>query len=462
MVIYDTDNAGSAGGIEIIADGTILESIIFENVLISGFTDGSALKLEAKNSGGVTYCSFYDVRIRHAKIGIQIVEDGTSFTNSNSFYHGAISGGGFDYVLLVQGGNNNVFNATVLEPYTSTYGHVVVEAGQIIGNEIRIEGASQPTDTPLIQFDSGTSQSRLSGLYSGGLTIDQGDNFINLKSGKSLDYKYASDNLFVNAALLGVESNSIPFWEVSSGVTVESEPYTILQDQNTLKITVPAGQSSYLRPSTTYLPESLSPEVYDTVNFGAYIKASQADLVTTTCKAPAGIATGIFHPGDDEWHMIGMTSLVDKTTSYDPKFIIDNTSGTSSVVIYLTTPTLTFGIQPNNLNAAPLSTKGGIITGTVTNGMISVDTVPTGFLTLPKEGNLFEINGTNTIARINHSGADKFPKGTVITLLFNNAGTGVSNSAYINLIAGFSSIVNGSLTLVSNGNGTWREVNRNT
>jgi hypothetical protein len=93
--------------------------------------------------------------------------------------------------------------------------------------------------------------------------------------------------------------------------------------------------------------------------------------------------------------------------------------------------------------------------------MYSITTNGTGFLTLPKEANTFEINGTNTITRINHLANDRLPKGTVITLLFNNAGTSLINGAYISLISSYTSVINSSLTIISNGNGTWREINRN-
>ena len=91
-----------------------------------------------------------------------------------------------------------------------------------------------------------------------------------------------------------------------------------------------------------------------------------------------------------------------------------------------------------------------------------VEVSPSGpFITLPKDGNIFVINGTPTITRINYLLADRFPKGTVIHLLFNSSGANVTSSAYISLKSGFTSTSNSSLTLVSNGDGTWRELNRN-
>ena len=121
---------------------------------------------------------------------------------------------------------------------------------------------------------------------------------------------------------------------------------------------------------------------------------------------------------------------------------------------------LNFGNQIGSIAPKPISSAGGIVTGTLTTSMI--DFTPTSnFIVLPKEGNVFEISGTQDIHRINDSTADRFPKGTTITLLFNDAGVGILNSVYINLKSSYTSTINSSLTLISNGNGTWRELMRN-
>jgi hypothetical protein len=461
LVIYDTDNAGAAGGIEILADNAIVESVVLKNLLLFGFTDGVALKLDAKNGGGISYCSFYDIRIRHAKTGILIQQDETSFVNSNSFFHGSVSGGGFDYCLRVLGGNNNIFNALILEPYASIYGHLVVEKGEIIGHDIRIEGTQQAVTVPLVEFKSNTINSTITGIYSGGLTRDLGDNYIDLKSGKSLDFKNSSENLFVNASFNGVVNNTIPYWEIpGSGVTVEVQNSEILTDHYVLKVTIPAGLDTYLRPKPEYLPAISSPVKYDQVNFGAYIKTNKTNTITTICKSPGGVTTGLYHLGNSAWQMIGMTSKVDRTTSYNPKFYITNSSSSTAAEIYITTPTLNFGLSDIELESKPISSSGGIVSGTLTTSMTTISTQSSGFLALPKDGNVFEVNGTNTTSRINYS-TNKFPSGTIITLLFNDSNASVTNSAYIKLTKSFSAIANGSLTLLSMGDGTWRELNRN-
>ena len=136
----------------------MVESIQLSRVLIYGFTKGTALLLHALHHGGIGYSSFYDCRIRNARIGIEILQSGPgAFVNSNSFFHGAISGGGFDNCILVNGGDNNIFYSTVIEPYTSTYGHLLVNSGQIIGENIRIEAGRQPANRPVIEFGAASA-----------------------------------------------------------------------------------------------------------------------------------------------------------------------------------------------------------------------------------------------------------------------------------------------------------------
>jgi len=198
---------------------------------------------------------------------------------------------------------------------------------------------------------------------------------------------------------------------------------------------------------------------YGRVHFGMYAKTTEANAVFLRNNAPNGVVSSGFHPGDADWHFIGMTALVNTNVTMDARLSIVNTTG-ADLVVYLSSPTMNFGNQIADGAAKPISSAGGIITGTLTTSMIEF-TPTTNFIVLPKEANVFVMNGTQSILRINHSGADKFPKGTIITLLFNDAGMGVASSVYINLKGGFTSVANASLTLIANGNGTWRELSRN-
>lgn len=447
-----------ANGIYILADNRLVESIRLENVLISNFTGGTALKMEAKNAGGIVYTSVYDLRIRHAKRGIHIVQDATSMVNSNSFIHGVISGGGFEYGVLIEGGNNNTFYGTIIEPPQSTFGHFVVNAGEVKGVEIRLEGNNQPPLVPLVAFAANTKHSELTGTYAGGLTIDEGANFIDLRSGKALDPRPDVSNLLQNATFHGFDGNALPYWEVlGAGVGKAVLPPELSEEHRVLKMTVPAGVVAGLRPSSLFVPKLMGLPEYGTINFGAFVKIGVPGIAYTRYNSPTGVTSSTPHPGDGKWHFIGMS--MSTGSNPDPRVEINNTTG-STLEVFLTMPTLNFGPAVPSAAPRPIYTSGGILTGTLTHGM--VEHSPVGpFITLPRDGNVFVINGNPTITRINHLLADRFPKGTIIHLLFNDGGANVTSSAYISLKAGFTSVPNASLTLVSNGDGTWRELSRN-
>lgn len=463
MLVYDV-NQGSmnADGIHLLADGELIESLRFFNVLIFYFTGGTALKLESINAGGIAYCSFYNVRVRNAKTGIHITQDGNSFTNSNTWHHGAISGGGFDYCLRVSGGNNNLFYGTIMEPFQSTFGHLVVEAGEIQCHEIRIEGNSQVATTPLVKFNSGTKNSHLSGTYAGGLTIDEGNNYIAFRSGKATRYFDGRSNIYENANFFGFENGALPFWDITgAGVTAEIQDAELSPQHKVLKLTVPAGITANLEQTVSSIPTLGDLERYQQVNFGMYVKCNQPDIIYTRMNAPTGVTVSQTYNGDNQWHFVGMNAAVNTTTTLDARLEIANTTG-SNVIVYISMPTMNFGNQVPDIAPKPINSNGGIMTGPLSHGVVSF-TPATTFIVLPKEGNLFQISGTQNIIRINHSGTDRFPRGTIIRLLFNDSGLAVSHNVYIQLKnnSNYTSVENGSLSLMSNGDGTWREVDRN-
>ena len=72
------------------------------------------------------------------------------------------------------------------------------------------------------------------------------------------------------------------------------------------------------------------------------------------------------------------------------------------VDVYITVPSLNFGMTSSEVESAPVLASGGVITGTLTTGMAEVNVPGNGFLTIPKEGNVFEVFGSGSISRINH------------------------------------------------------------
>ena len=461
LAIVDNSQNKAQGGILIEANNRLCESNILSNVLIYGFTNGTAITLSSINNGGIAYCSFYDIRIRHAKIGIHITQDATSFTNSNTFFHGAISGGGFDYGILVDNGNNNTFYGTIIEPQTSTYGHLFILKGEVQCDNIRIEGSKQSKNIPLIYFESGTMNSVVTGTYGGGLTIDKGNNSILMRSSKSLGFSNTIENQFLNSTFSGASSSNIPEWTITgTGVTFSILAPVLTETHNVLKITIPAGISCYLKPGESARPSIMNATIYQQLSFGCNIKTSVPNSVFAICNSPTGIVTSTPYSGSGQWEFMGMKVLIDSSAILDAKFLITNNNG-SPIDVYITTPTLVFGNQSPSINPKPLATSGGSIYGLLSLSLDSASTPTNGYLTLTKDANYFTICNTNTIYRINHLLADRFPRGSVITLLFKNSGVNVTTSAYLTLKTGFTSIANSSLSLISNGDGTWLEVQRN-
>ena len=461
LIIRDKSSNQAKGGIQLFADGYALETVQLSNLLISGFTNGTGIELEAKNSGGIAYISLYHLRIRHAKTGIHIKEDASSYVNSNAFYHCQISGGGFDYGLLIDGGNNNIFHELIIEPPLTNEGHLVVNEGEINGHQIRIEGNNQASNKPLIYFATGTKDSELTGTYAGGLTLDKGNNFIGLRSGKAIQYRNSNVNKFRNATFFTPNGTTIQDWDITgAGVYFQVLSPELTENHNVLKVTIPAGTIMRIAPSALARPQVKALPLYDQVNFGFHAKVSHNNIAYTATNAPQGWAASTAHSGSSEWEFVGMNAEVNRSQPAIFRFEVNNTTG-GTITVYLSTPTLTFGNQLPTLDEAPLAASGGTLTGQLTHAMSTVTTPGNGFLTLPQNANYFEITNTQTIFRINHLTADRVPKGTVITLLFNQSGTSVSNSGYLLLKGGYTSVTNSSLTLISNGNGTWREVNRN-
>ncbi len=461
LVLRDNSGGTATGAIVIRANARLVEGVQVRNVLVSGFLNGPGLRLVSKNAGGVAYAAFSNLRVRNGKVGFHILEDSTSFTNSNTWNSCQISGGGFLYGILVDGGNNNTFNQVVIEPPTTDAGHLVVNDGEIVGSEIRIEGVNQAVGIPLIKFHPNTLNSVLTGTYAGGLTLDQGNNFINLKSGKAIQYRNSSTNQFSNPNFYSPSEAGVSNWQFSGdGVSVAVMPPELLADHNVLRITVPPGGTADIEPTSNAIPAILDLPLFDQANFGIHAKVDHPDVFFALTNAPAGVTISEAHSGSGNWEFVGMNALVNRDAVSRFAFEITNTTG-AELTIYLSTPTLAFGNQLPTLDAPPISTSGGQLNGLLVEAYGTGSTPATGFLILPRNANYFEIIGTNTITRVNDLLADRFPRGSVITLLFNEAGVNITSSAFLNLTAGFTSIANSSMTLISNGDGTWREVNRN-
>jgi hypothetical protein len=467
LTVYDPKGTANTG-ILILGDSQMVESMQLSRVLIYGFTRGTALLLHALHHGGIGYGSFYDLRIRNAKIGIEILQTGPgAFVNSNSFFHGAISGGGFDNCILVNGGDNNIFYSTVIEPYTSTYGHLLVNNGQIIGENIRIEAGRQPATTPVIEFGPASAFSTLTGFYAGGVVINRGNNTILLTSPDYAGQSNPGYNQFVNAAFQLPGSNGVPaYWMVSNPrVIVSIAPDAFIPGESVLSIRVPPGINCDVYPTPGYAPVLGDATWYAHANFNIMAKTKVPGVLKLTYNYAGGLVSSAAHTGSGNWEMVGLQAITARRLPPNPKINLNNSAGTGTLLVELTSPSFSFGMTPPQRDPAVITAAGGIVTGTLTTSVSSnySFTAGTGDLVLGRNGNVFVLkDGSLAIARINSAKADRFPPGTIITLLFDSAGCSVQDGPFIHLKSGFTTNApNTSLTLLSNGDGTWRETNRN-
>lgn len=205
---------------------------------------------------------------------------------------------------------------------------------------------------------------------------------------------------------------------------------------------------------------------HDHVTFGVYARSSIPSSIVAAMRYTSGsIISSAPHSGSGEWEFIGMTALYDKSAPY---FYFSITQD-----VELTAPTLTFGKSPATPGASLMSSSGARMSGTLTTG-VAIGLPPPEenntpyYWVLPKnQGNVFlmdmEGDPIRTIIRLNHSTADRFPRGTIITMMFELAGTRVKDNAYIKLKGGsdFVSVENSSITLMAGGGASWTEVSRN-
>jgi len=171
-----------------------------------------------------------------------------------------------------------------------------------------------------------------------------------------------------------------------------------------------------------------------------------------------------------------MSSLFDKSNGPLPYFSITGN-------VNVTAPTFVYGSSQVSPGAELMSSSGATMSGVLTLSAVTVYPESGDQWTLPMEGNIFDIQpfadtgavtcttSYTSVTRINNAYADRFVKGSIITMMFPECGNcvpclAISNSAYISLLGGNNfapvpSSINSSLVLMSNGYGTWREVSRN-
>ena len=484
----ECESMKGAGGVTVSADKKLVESITMRNILIYWFMGGTALTLESKNDGGIAYASSIEnIRIRHAKVGLHLsAVDEHSFVNSNSFHDGAISGGITDVGILATGPgacNQNRFNGMVIEPPSTSIAHVHVSGSKtnVVMDRVRLEGTAMAENQPLVIIEDDSYGNIMNGLL--GHTFLQADlnrnPGITFATNKMTGIHPAPNNLFWNAAFhnVDVDGQTLPGWSFTGSdfhidLIPDSEETHLYPDHNIIRID--RNSTVRIKLSQPGIPSS---SAHSYCTFGIYAKSNIPNSISAAMKYSSGsIISSSPHTGSGEWEFIGLSSLFDQTNGPLPYFSI-----TGDVLV--TAPTFTYGHGPAIPGAEFLSSSGARMSGVLAMNLVQVKPPPEGgFWSLPKEGNIFEINpypesgpapcstSYKTITRINHS--TDFNSGSVITLLFPACGDcvpclSIKHSSYIKLVGGqnFSpppTAIYSSLTLVSAGGPSWTEVSRNT
>ena len=189
------------------------------------------------------------------------------------------------------------------------------------------------------------------------------------------------------------------------------------------------------------------------------MQTKEKHAIYTTVQAANGMATSYFHTGNGEWEFVGMNAIIDTVKYPNPTLHLENKCKDTSI-FKITTPVCNFGNQPLQLSFSTLEAKGGMINGMIKQTLNTLIINEKGILAIPSTSNYFEISNLGEIKDI-IGAQSEISKGTVITLLCNQAGIQLKLSDKFELKEGFTSNKFGSITLISLGSGVWREVNRN-
>eukprot|EP00581_Thalassiosira_minuscula_P017642 CAMPEP_0183717690 /NCGR_PEP_ID=MMETSP0737-20130205/11228_1 /TAXON_ID=385413 /ORGANISM="Thalassiosira miniscula, Strain CCMP1093" /LENGTH=659 /DNA_ID=CAMNT_0025947167 /DNA_START=55 /DNA_END=2034 /DNA_ORIENTATION=- len=478
LAVYDwpytgCENIEAAGGVLVEADQTLVESVIVSNVFIYFFLGGPALSLVAKNNGGVGFGNYQNVRIRHAKTGVYLSADETSFVNTNSFLGGGMSGGGFESGIYAEGPgscNDNKFYGMFVEPPDTDIAHVYVTGSKtnVRLHDVRLEATDKSLDRPIVIIDDSSYGNVMNGMLGhthiqANLNRNPG---IDLMSHKSVGLDPAPVNQFWNAAFKGWDgpNRMMPGWKLegtNAVITMVDNSENLYPDHRVIHV----DKLSYGGAFKLMSDQTLNVPGHDHVTFGVYARSSVPSSISAAMRYTSGsiISSGP-HSGSGEWEFISMTALYDHSAPY---FYFSITGD-----VELTAPTLVFGKTPATPGASLMSSSGARMSGTFTLGT-AIGLPPAAELNTPyywklpkNEGNVFlmDMQGDpiRTIIRLNHSTADRFPRGTIITMMFSEAGTRVKNNSYIKLKGSdFVSVENSSLTLMTEGGASWTEVSRN-
>ena len=274
-------------------------------------------------------------------------------------------------------------------------------------------------------------------------------------TGKNTTYRPSAYNAFLNSAFRGVQNNTIPHWDITGTVNGINTSEAVFQERHqVVELSIPAGAIVRLSPNNSAIPKALR---HQYASFGAYVKtniANQAFASATSYSTTCIPSNSSFHPGDNDWHYIGLPIGINANAcAIDASFIFDNSTSPNAATVAITCPSFVFGNTRPSLLSQPLLRSGGIVNGTLSTSMMNFPIVVNEQLelTLPPDANTFYLTGNNAIHRLNNNASigRRFPKGTVLHLIFESAGVTLRNWAFINLLgdANYTSTTGSSLSL---------------
>eukprot|EP00041_Stephanoeca_diplocostata_P016213 m.318853 g.318853 ORF g.318853 m.318853 type:complete len:719 (+) comp20291_c0_seq10:218-2374(+) len=476
VTLFDELHTASVG-VLVHANGVGIESLVLHEVLFYYYTGGTALHMHATNGGGVAYCSFYDLRFRHASSAIVLESDGInfSFVNSNTFYGGAISGGGYAYGIHIRGPgsvNNNVFMNIVVEMYASTHGHLVVEGEsswvEVYGS--RFEAKDQTESVPIVSFHDNTSMNVFEAMvgHSWVKVNTHANPRVRVATGKTIAPAGVSRNELLNPTFaintnqgnfdadgrsIGDVASELSYWQTTCASVHQfvAEADMLYAGNTVLQVTVPAQSTCDLTP-LGYVPPSPTARH---IAFGAHIQADDTDASAYAgmrghSEAIQGSSPQSGFPAMS-WSFVGLEVRYEGQL-LSPKLYFENQRLSGAVVINVTAPLLSYaGLVP----VAGLPGEQGVSNVASFNTSLAAFT---GYLQLSRFVSVVRLSGTGTVSRINWS-LERYVRGSVLTLI-NDGAVGFASSVYVSLAGAWSAGAGHSLGLLSNGDGTWTEIYR--
>lgn len=408
-----------------VGDGSSSQALIenshFENLLIHGFMKGRGLWLVAGNSGAVTYCNFYNIRLRDCAKHLSIEalssnpiynnlgSTGIAYTNANCFINSNTFTGlyisgycetGIHVVTqkdttqvnsqdVYRPANNLIFSGVVIEPPYSNNSHIRLEGGgsSVRMSNVRIEALNQDANypaIPVVYLGDGVN-SCLIDLDQATVPIqDFGfNNRINSHNGKNAIPTNDSYNFYKNSALLGLDKTNtnvyLPEWTIedqgigsgdtyawralrsSSNVLIEYSTYVHEDGYKTLKITVPPNYQFRMYQN---IDRTLNKIPTGRVN--AIVKSTNLkDVIWTYQDSVTPIVSGGTTFGGNIYEPIGAFFNITPTTvsSYYRIALFCQNYTTNNIVFEVTMPSFVTGEITPRHPAKVISENGGTLYG---------------------------------------------------------------------------------------------------